>query len=382
MLGRGIAVAAGFGLIVAIAGCASEPAADAVPHITIASEHCGAGWITPHAGPQQFLLENSDIVAGEAYLVNAATGAVYAYVDNLGPGATATLRVSLRSGRYAFRCAMSDRGVADGASVTVPGSAAGHSAVVAVSEQDLIPLAIEYDRWVHSQLPQLGRQVTALRDDLAAGNVQRARADWLRAHLSYERLGAAYGSFGDADAAINGLAEGLPGGVSDSAFGGFHRIEYGLWQSQSASELEPIATKLVRDVDSLSAVLTSTSVSALDLGLRCHEITENALQFDLTGQTDFGSGTSLASVSAELDGTTELLQLLTPLLTPRYPELGEAASALAAAKADVAAQHTGSTWTPLNRLDRQQRERLNADLSGLATLLAPIAAITEPRTTS
>ena len=30
---------------------------------------------------------------------------------------------------------------------------------------------------------------------------------------------------------------------------------------------------------------------ALDLGLRAHEIMENTLQFELTGKTDYGSGT-------------------------------------------------------------------------------------------
>jgi iron uptake system EfeUOB component EfeO/EfeM len=52
----------------------------------------------------------------------------------------------------------------------------------------------------------------------------------------------------------------------------------------------------------------------LDLGLRTHEILENALQFQLSGHDDYGSGTTLANV----DGTRELLSLLRPALTGRY----------------------------------------------------------------
>ncbi len=46
--------------------------------------------------------------------------------------------------------------------------------------------------------------------DVARGDLAPARPDWLAAHLDYERLGAAYNSFGDFDDEINGMANGLP----------------------------------------------------------------------------------------------------------------------------------------------------------------------------
>ena len=55
-----------------------------------------------------------------------------------------------------------------------------------------------------------------------------------------------------------------------------------------------------------------------DLGLRTHEILENALEFQLTGHDDFGSGTTLATTNANITGTYELLSILRPLLVPRY----------------------------------------------------------------
>jgi iron uptake system component EfeO len=380
MIGRLIAAGAAIGLAVGLTGCASTSGASTAMRITVASEHCGHGWSDPRPGQQTFLLANTDIVTGEVFLVDAATGAVYAYVDNVAPGATARLRVDLGSGRYSFRCAMSDEGVARGSEVTVPGNArGGPRPVQAVTDQTLVPIAKQYDAWVASRLPGLVRLVTVLDEDLRSGNLGRARADWLPAHLAYERLGAAYGVFGDADAAINGLPTGLAGGVADPRFTGFHRIEYGLWHGQSSAVLAPMGAQLLRDVHTLQQAITSSSIATLDLAVRSHEIAENALQFDLTGETDFGSGSSLASVGAELDGTSEVLGLMTPVLTPRYPDLGTAESALAAARADVSAEFVHGAWTPLNDLSRTSRERIDADLSGLCTLLAPIASIAEPR---
>jgi iron uptake system component EfeO len=385
MVGRVIAVGVVVGSIVGLVGCASSSGAPSAASsgstsITVNSEHCGRGWIDPRPGSQTFLLTNSDIVAAEVFLVDSSSGAVFAYVDNVAPGASADLRVDLGSGRYSFRCAMSDEEVARGPVVAVPGhTRAGRRPVPAVTDNDLIPVAKQYDSWVANQLPALVRLVGVLDADIRSGALARARVDWLPAHLAYERLGAAYGAFGDADTAINGLATGLATGVDDPSFTGFHRIEYGLWHGQSASRLAPLSARLAAEVRALQATIDSFSIQTLDLGIRSHEIVENALQFDLTGESDYGSGSGLASVSAELDGTRELLAMISPVLRSRYPGLGTAEKALAAATIDVNAEQIAGRWTPVADLTRTSRERIDSDLSGLSSLLAPIAAIAEPR---
>ena len=65
----------------------------------------------------------------------------------------------------------------------------------------------------------------------------------------------------------------------------------------------------------------STEINLLDIGLRTHEILENALEFQLTGHDDYGGGTTLATTQANITGTLELLTVLHPLLTVRYAGL-------------------------------------------------------------
>jgi iron uptake system component EfeO len=364
-------------------GCSSSGRTPANQRITIASERCGSGWTNPIPGQETFVVANTDIVSGEAFLVSAATGDVYAYVDDLAPGSTATMRIRLGSGRYQFRCAMSDEPVAHGVIVTVPGTMRGGARpVAAVTDNELVPIAKEYDQYVSSALPGLEGLVDVLAADIRSGDLPAARTDWLPAHLAYLRLGAAYGAFGAADAAINGLSAGLPGGVTDPGFTGFHRIEYGLWHGQTAGALEPFAARLVADVGTLQSILDQTSVATLDLAIRSHEIVENALQFDLTGQSDYGSDSGLASLDARLDGTGELLTLLRPILAPRYPGYEAAVHLLGVAEADVTAEDSDGEWMPLPQLSTAQRERIDADVSGLASQLAPIASIAEPRADS
>ena len=87
--------------------------------------------------------------------------------------------------------------------------------------------------------------------DIREGNLSAARTAWLTAHLSWERLGSAYGMFGAYDDEIDGLPFGLAGGVNDPGFTGFYRLEYGLWHGQSAAELTAAANQLYVEVRAL-----------------------------------------------------------------------------------------------------------------------------------
>ena len=75
------------------------------------------------------------------------------------------------------------------------------------------------------------------------------------------------------------------------------------------------ADHLVPDVTGLRKAFPKQDFDPSDLPLRTHEILENALQFELTGDTDEGSGTNLATADANLAGTKELLSVLRPLIS-------------------------------------------------------------------
>ncbi len=103
----------------------------------------------------------------------------------------------------------------------------------------------------------------AVRTDPVAATTKAA---WLSAHLDYIRLGAAYGTFGDLDAAINGRPDGLADGVDDPAFTGFGRLEHELWQQPAGGDAVVIATQLDTDVvlEALQTPLASRDPHLLD----------------------------------------------------------------------------------------------------------------------
>jgi iron uptake system EfeUOB component EfeO/EfeM len=204
---------------------------------------------------------------------------------------------------------------------------------------------------------------------------------WLTAHLTYQRLGAAYDAFGDFGDEIDGVPD-SQAGVHDPDWTGFHRLEYGLWHGQSAGQLTGVANKLVADIRGLRASWPDQQIDLIDMGLRTHEILENALQFQLSGHDDYGSGTTLATTQANIDGTRELLTILHPLLTPRYAGLPAVYSWLDRLQALIEKERRpNGTWVSVSALSTSQRQQIDAACSQALEALAPIAAITEPRRT-
>ena len=366
-------------LAAGLSGCGTHSAA-AGNVITVSTGACGAGWHRVRAGTQTFQVRNSGTAGAEAYLINPASGAVFAEVSGLGPGTTRPVRLDLGSGSYAFRCFIQDTDTLTGPTVRVGGHHQGAPGILPITTDDLLGPARIFHAYASAGLDALARQVGLLTRLIRAGRLTGARAAWLPAHLTYERLGAAYGTFGNYDTEIDGRPDGLPRGVSDPAFTGFYRIEYGLWHGQSPRQLDGPAAKLDRDVLALRRFWPGMEVDLLDLGLRTHEILENALEFQLTGHDDYGSGTTLATTAANVTGTRELLTILRPLLAARYPDLPAVYAGLDHLDSLlVAGKRPGGRWTPVRALGTDRRQQIDAAAGQLLQELAPIAAITEPR---
>ena len=364
-----------------LGGCGSGAGAGPAANlISVTSAGCGGRWSPAAPGWHTFHIENNSIQAAEVDLINPANGAIYAEIEGLGPGTTRPMTVNVGSGSYAFRCLEEDTDPVTGSTVRIGGHVRGAAAVLPVTTNDLIQPARRYHTYVTAGLAVLARQTAKLAADVRSGNLAAARKDWLPAHLTYETLGAAYGTFGPFDDEIDGRPDGLADGVGSARFTGFYRLEYGLWHGQSAQELAAPANQLAGYVRSLRSQWPSMEIDLLDLGLRTHEILENALEFQLTGHADYGSGTTLATVAANITGTRELLTILHPLLSVRYPGLPSVYTWLSRLQTLVQAQRKpDGTWTPAGQLSDTSRQAIDAAAGQALQVLAPIAVMTEPR---
>ena len=379
---RGVSLSgATVALAAALAGCSASAATTTSPAgaISVTTGACGGRWHLAAPGWHTFTITNASSEAAEVYLINPANNAIYAEVAAMGPSTSQPMRLNVGSGTYAFQCILEDTDPIVGPSVKVPGHATGSPGVLPVTDNDLIEPAREYHAYVTAGLSVLVSQTRTLVAAIKAGLLGPARAAWLPAQLTYERLGAAYGTFGNFDSEIDTRPDGFAGGVNDPQFTGFYRLEYGLWHGQSAAQLDGPASQLLHDVLALQAAFPAMEIDFLDIGLRTHEILENALEFQLSGHDDYGSGTTLATTAANITGTEELLTILHPILTARYPGLPAVYLWLGRLQTLLNSQHHSTHWTPASQLPTATREQIDAAASQSLQELAPIAVITEPR---
>lgn len=373
-----VPVLAAAGAVAALGPAASTASA---PTIEVSATACGKGWTDPKTGVQTFQMKNTGSAPTEVYLLDPATSAVYGEIEGLAPGTTRPLVATLGAGTYAWRCVPNGQGAVTSAAQRVTGTGTSKTAVVPIAGKDLAGPLDQYRSFVTAHLADVAGLTAKLKADVDAGDLAAAKTDWLPAHAAWSGLGAAYGTFGDFVAKIDGRADGLPGKVREPTFAGFHRLEYGLWHAEAAATLAPVADQLDTDVRGLVEDWPKQDFDPADLPLRSHEILEDTLQFELTADTDYGSGTNLATADANLAGTRAVLNTIRPLVAQRDPDgLAEIDAWLDRFGAVVDAQkHADGTWTPVGQLATADRQQINGTLGELLEKLAVVPDLLEIR---
>ncbi len=144
------------------------------------------------------------------------------------------------------------------------------------------------------------------------------------------------------------MPAGLPHGVDDPAFSGFLRVERDLWSPTVVRAPLRTSTRALDDaVRALVAQFPRQVTDPADLPLRAYEILENTAQRELTGRSDEGSHTGLATARANVKGTRMVLRALA-----------------------VPLQRSDGSWPAVDALTPAQRQRLDARTGNLLEHLA------------
>jgi high-affinity iron transporter len=358
-------------------------ATSAASTVTVSRTGCAPQWSSAQPGTQTITVTNNSGLAGEINLDNAV-GAVVGEIETIGPGTSAPLTATLGAGTYTFRCLMGSQPTTASQPVTVSAdtgtTVAAPAAVKPVTLADLTPPNKLYQGYAAAQLTDLARAVAAIQADLRRGSIAAAKKDWLTAQLDWERVGASYDSFGDLGLAVDGLPDGLPGGLSDKGFTGLHRIEYGLWHGQPARELAPVAAALAKNVATVQKNLTTDDLAGdpTQLPLRAHEIIEDALRDHLSAIDDEGAGAAYAMTWADTQVDRVVLGYLASLVNERQPGLvATADSQLATLDTALLATQAGGQWQSPAAVTLDQRQHVNAAIGALLETLASVPDLLE-----
>jgi high-affinity iron transporter len=242
------------------------------------------------------------------------------------------------------------------------------------------PIAI-YKRHVVAELRTMEGDVRRLQGAVGADDLADARHAWLDADASYESIGAAYGAFGDLDAAIDGETAGHPGGVHSADFTGLHRIELALFGRGSVADARPYVPRLAADVRVLRRKVPGLTIEPLEYVLRGHEVFEGALDLQLTGRASPWSSDALVALKSNLRGTRVVIATLRPLIAPREPLLvGRIDRSLhALAKTLRGLGGPGGTMPRWDHLRAAEKTLVAGQTAAAAEELAYVPEVVDPR---
>lgn len=354
-------VAAGAGAFWYAAKTGTPEPTDGAIVVTITDETCEPAELTVPAGKSTFRIHNASQRPLEWEILDGVM--VLAERENITPGLNATLSERLKAGTYDITCGLlsNPRGT-----LTVVATAESEAAKAAPELRYFIGPLSEYQVYLNRRVNELIEATTALSEEVAAGDLEGAKAAWLAARQPWRQMAPVAGRFGDVTNSMDPLADYLEEREQDPGFTGFHRIEYGLWSEGSTEGLVPVAAQLATEAASLKDRLKQVKLAPADLAANAAALAGRVAD-QATGSQAPYSNSDLEEFSADLDGIAKSAMLVEPLVREAD---ATAAVAFAASIDDAQATLDGfkanGAFPSYDTVDAAGRKRISDAFAGIA----------------
>ncbi|GAA4968720.1 iron uptake system protein EfeO [Kineococcus glutinatus] len=357
----------------ALAGCtdapSADPAAGASPAdgtvaVRATDDACEVSSTDLGSGITTFAITNEGSDVTEVY-VYAPGDRIVTEKENIGPGTSYELTVDLTEGSYQVACkpGMVGDGIRQDVRVAGAAEAPDPAAEAAVAA---------YRTWVQQQADASVPLVQQLRDAVAAGDVEGAKALYAPSRVPWESIEPVAESFGDLDPRMDAREADLAAG---EAFTGWHRLEKALWTGEDLAPLVPVADQLVLDVQELAQRVPNAALTPTSIGNGAKELLDEVATGKITGEEEAFSHTDLVDFEANVAGAAQALEVLRPIVSENDPEL---VTTLDAEFADVRAAlepyRVPGGFVPYDTVTEEQRRELARAVDGLSEPLSRLGA--------
>jgi iron uptake system component EfeO len=250
-------------------------------------------------------------------------------------------------------------------------TAAPKEVAMRTTDTHLTAAVTGYRRYVVSQSRELLARTRPFVAAVTSGDVDAAKRLFAAARAPYEKIEPVAESFGtldpELDARVNDVARG-------QRWTGFHRIEKGLWKDGTTKGLNPIADKLLADVERLDRKVQRETYEPAQLANGATELLGEVSKSKITGEEDRYSHTDLSDFEANVAGARTAFNLLAPALRKRDSALATMISArFDAVQIELAAIRRGGEFPSYDTVGTKQRRRFSQLVDALAEPLSHVA---------
>jgi iron uptake system component EfeO len=211
-----------------------------------------------------------------------------------------------------------------------------------------------------------------LRDAVAAGDVAKAKALYADSRIGWERIEPVAESFGDLDPRIDLREADLEAGQT---WTGWHVIEKGLFAAGTTKNLQPVADRLVTDLQDLVGRVPKAEISATSMANGATELLDEVAHTKVTGEEEAFSHTDLVDIQANVDGARQVVTLLQPVLAAKNADLaGQITTGLAGLQKVLDGHRTSSGFPSYTTISEAERRNLSDAVDAASEPLSRLTA--------
>lgn len=334
--------------------------------VTINAKSCEPNSITVPAGKNAFRIVNASDRAVEWEILDGVL--VVEERENIVPGLSQIINANLQPGDYAITCGLlsNPRGTLH----VTPTAESDAAAKARPSMVAFIGPLSEYRVYLSTQSSALIRAVNDLQQAIDSGDLAQAQKAYAPARSAYQRIAPAAQRLSELDNAINARADYYEKREQDPGFGGFHRLEFGLFSQKSVDGLTPVVQKLQTDIASLKQQLLAQSIAPEQLASMVVRNMRSIAEVRSNGEEERYSHLDVNGFAANLEGTRKVIDLLRPLLAKSSGDvLKKIDTASTALDDQLLMLKTTDGFKPYDQVSTEQRKQIADKAKALADAL-------------
>lgn len=244
----------------------------------------------------------------------------------------------------------------------------------AVSANPLEEVTKQYREYAIGEIDAFVTATEAFTTAIKNGDLEKAKELYAPSRVHYERAEPIAEVFGDLDPKIDARE----GDVPENEWGGYHRLEKGLWIDNTTKGYEDYADQLMKDVHLLRAKVETVEVTPDLLITGAVDLLNEVSTSKVTGEEDRYSHTDLYDFMANVEGAEKIYQLLKPALNEKDAELSKLISDKFSNLYALLDEHKqGDGFVSYTELTEDEVKALSQAIDALAEPLSQIGIVVE-----
>ncbi|KZM53769.1 EfeM/EfeO family lipoprotein [Aeribacillus pallidus] len=242
------------------------------------------------------------------------------------------------------------------------------------SQVELNQISTDYRTFAIAEIDEFVKKTEEFANAVIAGDVEKAKELYAPARMHYERSEPIAEAFAELDPKIDARE----GDVPDAEWGGYHRIEKGLWVENTTKGYEKYAEQLIKDVKLLRAKVETVDVTPDLLITGAVDLLNEVSTSKVTGEEDRYSHTDLYDFVANVEGAEKIYELMSPALKEKDEALAkEIEQRFQAVYALLDKYKKGDGYISYTELTKDQVKELSQSINELAEPLSKLGVVLE-----